>query len=165
MTTIAYRDRVLAGDTRAVDSSGLCSRVVKVTKRCISHPIQLLIGCTGATSIANRLRWTLEEMALDEVNGKTAYGLADRLLRFDPIKIDEKDECGMLVVVGDVANVYVLRKLPHCLEWVHEPYVASGSGRDFALSAMKMGRTAPEAVAFANEFDLYTGPEVMSVSL
>lgn len=43
------------------------------------------------------------------------------------------------------------------------PYFAIGSGRDYAMAAMFLGKTAAEAVRVAHEFDLDTGPEVSEI--
>lgn len=48
---------------------------------------------------------------------------------------------------------------------VREKFVADGSGRDFALSAMHLGKSAREAVAFAARFDVYTGGGVDAFDL
>jgi ATP-dependent protease HslVU (ClpYQ) peptidase subunit len=40
---------------------------------------------------------------------------------------------------------------------VEDPFMAWGSGRDFALGAMAMGATAREAVAVACRFNVYCG--------
>lgn len=40
---------------------------------------------------------------------------------------------------------------------------AGGSGRNFALSAMKLGKSAHDAVEFAKEIDLYSGGDVISM--
>jgi hypothetical protein len=46
----------------------------------------------------------------------------------------------------------------------HEnPFFAVGSGRDFAVAAMFLGKSAAEAVRVAHEFDTDTGPEVMEL--
>ncbi len=41
-----------------------------------------------------------------------------------------------------------------------EPYIAIGSGSDFAISAMSMGKTAKEAIEEAIKHDIYTGGTV-----
>jgi hypothetical protein len=40
---------------------------------------------------------------------------------------------------------------------------AGGTGRNFALSAMKLGKSAHDAVEFAKEIDLYSGGDVISM--
>jgi ATP-dependent protease HslVU (ClpYQ) peptidase subunit len=42
---------------------------------------------------------------------------------------------------------------------------AIGSGQDFALSAMRSGKTPGEAVAIAADFDIYTGHPVKAVKI
>lgn len=43
---------------------------------------------------------------------------------------------------------------------VEEPFFAIGSGRDFAIAAMHLGKTAIEAVEIASLFDVNTGDGV-----
>lgn len=40
---------------------------------------------------------------------------------------------------------------------------SGGSGRNFALSAMKLGKSAHDAVEFAKEIDLHSGGDVISM--
>ena len=40
---------------------------------------------------------------------------------------------------------------------------AVGSGRDYAIAAMAMGKTAQEAVLLACRFDIYSGPPVIEL--
>ena len=49
------------------------------------------------------------------------------------------------------------------LALVRERFVADGSGRDFAIAAMALGRTARQAVALAARFDVYTGGGIDSI--
>lgn len=43
---------------------------------------------------------------------------------------------------------------------INQPFHAIGSGRDYALAAMHMGKTAREAVELACVYDVYTGPPI-----
>ena len=49
------------------------------------------------------------------------------------------------------------------IEW-RAPYLAIGSGKEFALGAMFMGATAQEAVRAAMQFDPYSGGRVMTLT-
>ena len=42
---------------------------------------------------------------------------------------------------------------------------AAGSGRDFAMAAMHMGKTAREAVELACLYDIYTGGPITEITL
>ena len=46
-----------------------------------------------------------------------------------------------------------------------EPFHAVGSGRDFAMAAMHLGRSAKEAVGLACYYDVYTSGTITEVSL
>ena len=49
------------------------------------------------------------------------------------------------------------------IEW-RAPYVAIGSGKEFALGAMFMGADAVQAVKAAMKFDPYSGGKVMKLT-
>ena len=44
-------------------------------------------------------------------------------------------------------------------------FYAIGSGRDFALAAMRMGADAKKAVKIASEFDIHTGGRIRTMRL
>lgn len=48
---------------------------------------------------------------------------------------------------------------------INRPYHAIGSGRDFALAAMRLGKSPREAVELSAEFDVYTGGEIEVVEI
>lgn len=45
------------------------------------------------------------------------------------------------------------------------PFFAIGSGRDFAMAAMHLGRTAAEAIRVSHVFDPDTGPDLTELSV
>lgn len=47
---------------------------------------------------------------------------------------------------------------------VQQDYMAIGSGREFALTALHLGKTPEEAIKIASELDIYTGSEIEIVS-
>lgn len=53
-----------------------------------------------------------------------------------------------------------LRPMP-----IREPFHSVGSGRDFAIAAMALGKTAADAVALAMQFDPWTGGDVQTLRL
>jgi len=48
---------------------------------------------------------------------------------------------------------------------ITRPYHAIGSGRDFALTAMRLGQPIGRAIEIAAEFDVYTGGQIEVVKI
>lgn len=48
---------------------------------------------------------------------------------------------------------------------INQPFHAIGSGRDYAIAAMHMGKSAIEAVELACLYDVYTGAPITELSL
>jgi len=48
---------------------------------------------------------------------------------------------------------------------VNSPFHAAGSGRDYAIAAMHLGKTAREAVELACLYDIYTGGPITEITL
>ncbi len=48
---------------------------------------------------------------------------------------------------------------------INAPFHAIGNGRDFAITAMRLGRSPIKAIEITSEFDVFTGGRVTSVSL
>lgn len=72
---------------------------------------------------------------------------------------DDDFSCLVLLPGGDVVTYDA-----HGRMFVEKPPYAIGSGRDFALSAMELGKTPRDAVAFACKFDIYSGGEIVALS-
>ena len=139
MTTIAYRDGVLASDSQATEC-GLKSSVQKIfrLKDCD-------IAITGELYTAMKfVQW---------------YGNRKEDVTFES---DDDFEC---IIFADGKLYSVDRnKILIELRLFEGSYFAFGSGRDYALGAMKMGATAVEAVKIAAEFDSSTGGDIQTAS-
>lgn len=48
---------------------------------------------------------------------------------------------------------------------VAHPHFAVGSGRDFAMAAMQLGKSAAEAITVAHALDIHTGAEVVEIAV
>lgn len=64
------------------------------------------------------------------------------------------------LIVAHHEGCYFYGANPHLVE-VRDPFMAWGSGRDFAMGAMARGATAGEAVEVACRFDAYSGHGVV----
>lgn len=135
MTTIAWDGTSLAADRRAVNAN--LSRTVTKIRRLHNN----LVAYAGNASLG-------EEMVNWFRNGANAADF--------PAAQRDKEDWTVLVVVQPGGVVTVYERSPHPITF-HDPFYAAGSGRDFALAAMRCGRTATKAVELASAFDIYTG--------
>lgn len=153
MTTIAYRDGVMAADTQMTSSEstrmGHCTKVWKIKG--------YLVGFAGTQRLVREAKDFLEN------NLKSG----EPLPRIPFFAQEEKDQStngvwGFVVCPQRGIFRYEERGLP----WeVEADYIAVGSGSDYARAAMYCGKDAIDAVAVAMHFDCGTGGEIRSVKL
>lgn len=136
MTTIAWDGKTLAADTQST-SGGLPWTTIKAYRL---NDGRLFAG-SGAAEDCEAVREWLEKGG-DKPTLKDFIGLL----------IDNNSQCWSLEDK--------LHKIP-----VQAPFHACGSGRDFAMAAMHLGKSAREAVEFACLYDIYTGMPVTELSL
>lgn len=141
MTTIAFRDGVLAADTLVSWSGGRAGSLRKI----VQGPEGALAGACGTASFTWAfLRWFEEgESGAPPDRNK-----------------DDGDE-GMIVRPNGVCEVYDCCGRHDLIG----PYVATGSGWKFALGAMFVGADAEGAVRAAMQHDVATGGDVVTLSL
>ena len=145
MTTIAFRDGVMAADTMAHSSEKLCR-----SKKLFRVSNGEVIGFSGV--------W---------IDGKLFVDWYDKGAdRDEPppwrTQGDEKVNFNALVLTAD--GIY---------EWSYElvadrvldDFWAIGTGSSAALAAMRCGRNAQEAIYIAMQIDPYTGGEVETMEL
>lgn len=132
MTTIAWDGFTLAGDKRTHDSTAFW----ETTKVFQSECGRYLIGGSGDAQDALLVRdWVFGGM--DESKKPSISNYA-----------------GLLIIDGK-PHFMDTKLIP--LPIGGRPFYAVGSGRDFALAAMLLGKNAVEAILVAAEFDNYTG--------
>jgi hypothetical protein len=142
MTTIAFRDGILAADTRM--SYGMSA---------IHYPNMKLFEAGGyAIGLCGDLRFSPVLRDWAEAG-------------FDPKAVHDKiwdDEFDVLVMNAQgelfTALAHALVPAPPC------EFYAVGSGRMAALGAMACGASAAEAIQIASEFDVGTGLPVQQIS-
>lgn len=131
MTVIAWDGKTLAADRRACLGS-----LIRVTRKIHPHRGQLLAFSGDADLGEAKLRWY--------VNGA------------DPTKYpkgeDSEHFSRLLVVQPTTLNLEVFERTAYPLRFPPQMF-AMGSGRDFALMAMHLGKTAAEAVELTSLFD------------
>lgn len=150
MTTIAYRDGVLAADSlthATTESAGEvlypCEKLFRRTVGRGKQRREVLIGTAGEASPSSLF---VEWYGSGKPRPKCFKKADFQILLVEPTGVFETDEsCVLQRVVG--------------------PYHAIGSGRKAAFAAMACGKTALEAVAIAAMFDPYTGGEIVTMRL
>ena len=136
MTTIAYKDGVLASDRRATSGSEPPMTVDKLYQ--LNNGA--VLGFAGMLDEGFRVvDWINAGMYPDE-KPKVQHS-----------------EFIYLTVDGPFYMEKFLRLLP-----IVDPFFAIGSGAQYALGAMASGRSAAEAVEVASRFDPLTGNGVLS---
>jgi ATP-dependent protease HslVU (ClpYQ) peptidase subunit len=146
VTTIAFRDGIIAADSRETwdDSSyNTCEKlfVKRVGRR------DVVIGTAGGS---------FSGMVFVDWYGSGAP-VPEMLATLDL----EEDFC---VLVIDRGDAYVANHLCRLVKTV-DRFVAIGSGRQAALAAMHCGKSAKDAVEVAKKVDPYTGGRVVSICL
>lgn len=155
MSVIAWDGKIVAADKR-----GVCGDYHSINTKLFSFddimpvnsPLAGTIGYLGFVGNASHgmalISWFMNDNA-------------------DPSKYPEfqkGDEWTRLIhidVVKDKAIAWVYEATPYPVR-VEDTFAAWGSGRDYALAAMYLGRTAIEAVELASRFDPNCGNGVTS---
>mgnify|MGYP001612490594 CR=1 FL=1 len=81
----------------------------------------------------------------------------------DKPAIDKDDDFDGVLIKPD-GTAWMLNKKLHLIA-IESPYFSTGSGRDFALLAMKLGKTAREAVELACELDIWSGMGITELTI
>lgn len=143
MTTIAWDGKTLAADRLAAYGS-LATTITKIYR--IDG---LLVGGSGESSLIG--------MMVEWVRG-------GRQISAFPATQRDKDDWQPLLVVERDGSTSVYERTPHPIR--HEQkFIAIGSGRDFAMAAMHLGRTAREALEVACALDVSSGHGIDTLEL
>lgn len=143
MTTIAWDGKTLAGDTLCCrgDMKNYVESKVFVLK---TPSGEVLFGGSGDYQDVQLVgRWIEAGMPEDK---KPTLG--------------ENALTAILVMAGVAYRIE--SKL--MLQRLMEPFHAVGSGRDWAMAAMHLGRTAREAVELASHYDVSTGGKITALA-
>ena len=144
MTTVAYRDGVIAADRMAVNGSRCDGRLTKIHK-INGH----LLGISGNAAMGSAL--------IDWFKGGC---LAEA---FPGCESDE-DDASLLVINPDRHILVYESNRPVPIQFESE-WMTRGSGGDFASAAFMMGADARRAVEIACELDAYSGGGIDVLSL
>lgn len=131
MTVIAWDGRTLAADKRT-SFGGLHATTTKVRRMSDGR---LVAGC-GITALIQEMHVWLESGA-----DPATFPAAQR----------DKNDCASMLVIQLDGSLSQFENSPHPLRFENRQW-AIGSGRDFAVMAMRLGKSAAEAVILTAEF-------------
>lgn len=141
MTTIAYKDGVLAADTQVTASS---CRVGSSRKIGMIGPV--MWGAAGVLPLCQRFdAWVRGGCKGDP----------------PPMKDTDGDTAEAIIVFDGRVVCFRSDGLDH----ITSPFYANGSGWRFAMGAMAAGASAVDAVRAAAVLDVHTGGEITVLSV
>lgn len=144
MTVLAWDGKTLAADKRT-SFGGLHATTTKVHRLADGR----LFGGCGATAVIKEVQHWIEAGA-DPA-------------KFPAAQRSKDDNCSALVVQLD-GTLLQYEESPHPIA-IEDRQWAIGSGRDFAIMAMHLGKTAEEAVLLASQFCSNCGNGVDALTL
>ena len=156
MTTIAYMDNVLAGDTLITDDGGTILW---------KEPKVFLLANSGLWGAAGSKDEHSDKLIRERV-GKTAPDQAPLAQGSATYICNETWEIEAIYVSpnGDIYLIDVKNGNTE-VNNVHSTYIAIGTGSAYAYGALGVGASARQAVRIACNRDVYSGGEVTSVAL
>lgn len=150
MTTIAYRDGIMAADS-AVSNPDSGMLIGRTPNKVIRLPSGALYGSAG--DLDDRL---LLAMIFDV---KTPDDLPD------PVALSEiKQSIDAIFVFPDRRVFAVSTNERACATMLEGEFFALGSGGDIAIGAMAAGASAYQAVEIACEWNSWTRPPIVTVT-
>lgn len=145
MTVIAWDGRTLAADKKATNS-GYGETTTKIHRL---KDGRLVAGCGQSDKARELIRW-LNEGADPKTFPDNSIG---------------EDGCRALILIIDKqGKMYRLERTPLLLE-LEDKFTAMGSGRDYALAMLYIGKTAVEAVTVASALDDDCGRGIDTLTL
>lgn len=148
MTTVAFDGTTLAADSLVTDNWGMKDSVCKILKG-----KDFVAGGAGERSKIMKWWKVAKDMSFDEL---LQYGYPD----YD----SEKNDPALLIAHKTPCSG-VFKHSGGGFVLCGRSFHAVGSGRDYALAAMHLGKTATEAVQIAMLFDNTTGGEIDTVQV
>jgi hypothetical protein len=135
MTTIAYDGRYLAADRREI-----CSGLVRSMTKIFVFDSVVYAACGQIPDVLRIVEWL-----------NSGYEVKERPT------LQEGGGWGLVIRKGATRTVHQIQGNTPVLHRLTERFCADGSGRDFALAAMALGKSARDAVELASLFDASTG--------
>lgn len=152
MTTVAFDGVHLVSDTLGVDPWGF--RHLEVEKIQKSEDGSFCFGAAGGTDAIVSWVKQIRGMSLNEV---LEYGFPE----FD----ENNNNNAILLCSRRDGHTEIWTLTGRTFHKVHRKFHAIGSGRDYAVAAMYLGKSAEEAVKIAAEFNNNTNDITHSIKL
>lgn len=147
MTTVVFRDGVMAADSRGNDTQVGACRLQKIFRKKFKGK-EHLIGVCGFYEAA---------LLFIDWYGTNNQAIFDRLG-----KLSSDDDFGVMIWTGrKLLYADRLMRINHCLE----DYWAIGSGAGHAITALDCGKTAAQAVQMAIKRDIHSGGRIVTARL
>ena len=140
MTTIAFKDGVIAADSYEIDGHRVANSDC-IKQKNINGIV--MFGC-GESAL---IKTMMQDISLEAKE----CGIVNC-------------DSNVWALVDGVIHEYYVREGVYMYNVVDYPY-SIGSGSAFALAAMDHGKTASEAVEYAKERDIYTGGKVRTYNI
>jgi ATP-dependent protease HslVU (ClpYQ) peptidase subunit len=141
MSTVAYKDGVMAAESRGTSGDIIRGKVQKLFQLDDGR----VVGIAGDVGYeAEFLAWLDDGARLEK-------------------KPDFSGAASFCAIVGSLSGFVVYGKELRCQE-IGADFYAIGSGNEIALGAMSYGATARQAVECACKFDVYSGGEITEIS-
>lgn len=138
MTTIAFKDGWLAADTRVSENDIIAGQMTKI----VTLPTgEMMAGCGTVSTIHECFDWFLRKPRSAKSQLPSLYEDTSIII------IDAQGRVAEHTASGIVAKI-------------HAPFLAWGTGKDFALGAMAAGKSAAAAIEIACQFDVYSAAPV-----
>jgi ATP-dependent protease HslVU (ClpYQ) peptidase subunit len=147
MTTIAYRDGVLAADSQCQAGGRILGETRKITRIDKVDKPEMLVAVAG----------NLDKCQVFKQWCETGYPRNPPNLK----EISENEDFGAFVIINTEPTIIVYEYETNCVGVpIRAEFRALGTGADFAIGAMAMGASARKAVEIATKYDIYTGGEI-----
>lgn len=143
MTTIVYRAGYLAADTRAY--SGNKPPIGRKTKIFYREDLQIACGVSSSEPGVGELFWSW-------LSGEIGDGTVFKDKEFTALVIER-------------GEVFIFENSIHPTGPLEADFFAIGTGREYALGAMEMGASAPEAVRVACKLDVWSQDPIMVIDV
>lgn len=151
MTTIAFDGQYLSADGRATVGNLIAAKSTKKIFPLVTQAngieVKAVLAGAGSYEAILIVKKHLENFDLHD---------ADMIPELQP-----GDMSGLLVLETGEAFVLESKLIP----MEAESPIAIGSGTDFAMAAMAMGKSAPEAVKVACELDCFSGGRIKTFDI
>lgn len=135
MTVIAWDGKTLAADKRATNGTSISS-ITKIY--CVDD---FLVGISGGMSLgAHFLAWVKEGRKPDKFPGE----------------LKDKDDWVPALVIEPDGKILKYERTAYPMV-IEDKFHAIGCGRDYAMAAMLLGKSAKEAVKVASQLDSSCG--------